>query len=215
MKDALAQYVNKSGICLTGEAEKPIEYFIPYILMDLAYSEFNSVIRPLPLKREMKMLKTRWREENAKFFSDFFWKMGSYTDFIIDCMDEFERDFADIIMVIKCKIMDAVSGIPFEHQKIMAASVFFNLMAQEAQVVYRAKHEKQVNVIVPNGKMGVKHVPEDNDYLARARKYSKEFNEKYYAPFKAKNVKLNDSKPLIEAVDAFENRLMRWIGKSH
>lgn len=211
IQSALEQYTKNSGVCLSKAADNPVEYFVPYILMDLAYTEFNSVIKPLPLTRELKRLKTRWSDENFKFFKEFWLKLGEYQDVVLNLMDEFEEKFSDIILVIKCKVMDAVSGIPFEHQRVIAASSFFNLMAQEAQIIYSAKHEKQVRVLAPNGVAAIKHTPVKNEYLSRAREYAKRFNEMYYAPFKAEGVNLNDSKALVTAIEAFENRLIRWI----
>lgn len=214
IQKALEQYTKNSGVCLSKETENPVEYFVPYILMDIAYTEFNKVIKPLPLTRDIKRLKTRWSAENIRFFREFWRKMGEYSDDVLDLMDEFEEQFSDIILVIKCKVMDAVNGIPFEHQKVIAASSFFNLMCQEAQIIYSAKHETQTKVIAPNGVMAIKHTPVKNEYLTRAREYSRKFNEMYYAPFKAKGVCLNDSKALVTAIEAFENRLIRWIRQS-
>lgn len=204
--------IDKSGEIKLGQCAG-FGFLVPYLLADLAYTEFNKVLNKLPLKGEIKKLRNRWMDENKKFFVELWVDLGvDMGNDMMDMMDEFEEHFNDLINIIRVQVMNAVSGIPFEHQKVIAAAQFCNIMYQVANIYWRAKH--QTVTAIPIGKSAFyKYNGKDNQYFVRARKYSALFSSMYYAPFKAKGVTLNDEEGLCKAINALENRLILYARK--
>lgn len=206
--------IEKSGEMKLGK-RAGIGFLVPYMLVDLAHSEFNKHIKDLPLKGEIKKLRNRWKDENAKFFVSFWGDLGGKgQDDMIDLMDEFEGHFNNLINVIRVQVMNAVSGIPFAEQRIIAAAQFCNIMYQVANIYWRSKHQSVTAIPLAKSAF-LRYSGKDNPYLVRARAYSAKFSQMYYAPFRAKGVSLNDNKGLSDAVVALENRLVLWVRKNN
>lgn len=188
-----------------------LSFLLPYMLVDLAYTEFNKVLRNYPFKGEIKRLRNKWRDENKKYFSLFFSVIGEEArDDMIALMDDFEEKMSDLCLVMKVQVMNAVQEIPFESQKVIAAAQFCNLMYQEANIFYREKHQSVKTVPLGN-LVRFNYSKKDDPYLVRAREYSVKFSSMYYAPFQAAGVSLGEKQGLRDAVGAFENRLLTMV----
>lgn len=209
-QELIDRVVGAEGMKMLGD-NMGISFLFPFALVDLAYTEYNKVIRGLPLKGEIKRLRNMWTKENEQFYKDFFYRIGvDAEDEVIDMFDEFESKMEDLVLVIRIQIMNAISDIPFEHQKVIAAAQFCNIMYQEANNYYREKHKRLTPLGVYNTAF-LKCRSLDNNYFVRARSYSRRFSQMYYAPFKGAGAVLGEHKKLVDAVGALENRLRLMI----
>ena len=110
---------------------------LPFIIMDCAYSEFNREIKPLKLHHKQQHLRGEWYTYYHKFNSRLFSALDEeQTNFAIDLMDEYERKVDYDMMLMRVALMNLLGGMEFKDQKIMAALLICNTIAQVAQDVW-------------------------------------------------------------------------------
>ena len=134
--DLVNAYCKRWGLkVIKGELhDNSIAPILPFIIMDCAYSEFNREIKPLKLHHKQQRLRGEWYANYHKFNSRLFSALNQeQTDFVIDLMDEYEGKINYDVMLMKVALMNLLKGLEFADQKIMAALLVCNIIAQVAQ----------------------------------------------------------------------------------
>ena len=110
---------------------------LPFLIMDCAYSEFNTGIKPLKLHHELKRMRKAWLTDYHLFNKRLFSALDQeQTNFTIDMMDEYEALISNDVMVMRVALMNLVKGLEFDDQGIIASLMLCNIFAQVAQIAW-------------------------------------------------------------------------------
>lgn len=169
----------------------------PVFIMDAQYQIWCKDIRNIPCKHLMKKYKKAWSDAYNAFNKDFLWGMDEESvDTIIDAMDDFEEFIANDIMIAEVSVMNLVKKEPVERQKVIASCMLCNILAQAAQIVWKATYKT-----APGHKV--------NPHIAAVQKYTMLFLNEYHT--KTYTVHSNEDKPLSDAVTVLCNKITQWI----
>lgn len=171
---------------------------LPFLIMDCAYSEFNTGIKPLKLHHELKRMRKAWLTDYHLFNKRLFSALDQeQTNFTIDMMDEYEALISNDVMVMRVALMNLVKGLEFDDQGIIASLMLCNIFAQVAQIAW--------SEIFRNG-YGQK---EKNPELERMKNLSHKLtNAIVLIP---EHIDPNQDKALGAAVDAYMKRTTKYL----
>lgn len=171
---------------------------LPFLIMDCAYSEFNTGIKPLKLHHELKRMRKAWLTDYHLFNKRLFSALDQeQTNFTIDMMDEYEALISNDVMVMRVALMNLVKGLEFDDQGIIASLMLCNIFAQVAQIAW--------SEIFRNG-YGQK---EKNPELERMKNLSHKLtNAIVLIP---EHIDPNQDKALGDAVDAYMKRTTKYL----
>lgn len=113
--------------------------YLPFVIMDYAYSIFCKDIKPLDLRHGAKKLCSDWLKNYHLFNSRIFVLINEEgRDYLIDRMDEYTEYIDYPIMLVRVAIMDLVSKDTFERQQAVSSLMLCNILAQAAQITWKA-----------------------------------------------------------------------------
>lgn len=115
-----------------------------FLLQDIIYQTFSSEILDAPLKHRSAKIVNAWRAANHDHFSRLFLDLDQDSkDVVIDLMDELAEALANDLAIIKIAVMDGLSEVDLEKQKLLGAIQLCNLLAQLSDMLWgMCFHEK-------------------------------------------------------------------------
>ena len=122
----------------------------PFLLMDLEYSLWHEVIRPMKVKGMLRKRKSEWSEAYNRFNRELFIALDAeQTERFVDLMDEYERWMGNDVMVARVAAMDEIVkqtwDRPLEEQQVLSACLICNCLAQCANIAWEDTHLKREN----------------------------------------------------------------------
>lgn len=186
-----------SSIGLRRERGHSLEAILPFLMLDVNYSIYQSTVRPIECKREMKMWKKRWIESynriNRAFFRAF---SDEEQDAVIGIMDDFSNYISNDVMIARVQVMNILKDLDLEHQKVCSDLVIANVLAQSAQVIWDKCYHTNSNdissVIFASGK----------------------FMALYHSSISREYVNPNESEQIVNAVDALCKKMVLYLHKT-
>lgn len=150
MRDIALEYLryHKYGV-VDGEGNEAVVLY-PFLLMDLEYSLWQEVIRPMKVKGMLKKRKSEWSEAYNRFNRELFIALDAeQTERFVDLMDEYERWMGNDVMVARVAAMDEIVrqtwDRPLEEQQVLSACLICNCLAQCANIAWEDTHLKKEN----------------------------------------------------------------------
>lgn len=194
-KELVDKYLASRGMKLVGGAT--LEPLLPFIIMDAQYQLYRQDIAPLPLKREIKQVRSKWINAYNKFNKGLFAPFtADEQDEIVDKMDEFAAYIQNDLIVTKVAMMNIVKFLPFEQQNVIGSALMCNALAQAAQVIWnKVFFDRRGN-------------PETNRELHCIRVSSYRFTNMYYR--EGENISCN-TKEVNVAMDILCRKMVRWL----
>lgn len=108
-----------------------------FLLHDIIYQTFVSEVLEAPLKHRSAKIVGEWKEANHRHFSRLFLDLDQDSkDVVIDLMDELEETIANDLAIIKIAVMDGLSAVDLEKQKLLGAIQLCNLLAQLSDMLW-------------------------------------------------------------------------------
>lgn len=179
-----------------GDSLAPI---MPHFIMDAAYQMYNTEVRKLPLKHELKRISSEWlrnyNDFNRMFFSAF---SLDVRDEIVDKMDDFEEFIANDIAILKCAMMDTVKGESFEMQMALGSIAICGLLCSAASCTWESIYH-------------VKGHEVSNPSLAKCTKLMVKLLKRYYRGQKDYNM---NTPATDAAVKSICYKIVQWIDRS-
>ena len=186
-----------SLIGLRREKGHSLEAILPFLMLDVNYSIYQSTVRPIECKRDMKMWKKRWIKSynriNRSFFRAF---SDDEQDVVIGIMDDFSNYISNDVMIARVQVMNILKDIELEHQKVCSDLVIANVLAQSAQVVWNKCYRR------------------NNCDISAVMFASSRFMSLYHSSISREYVNPNNSKQIVDAVEALCNKMVLYLHKT-
>lgn len=185
-KSLLDTYLDYHNLTLRSTTSEPPKRdgmpFIPMLLMDAMNLLYDEYIKPLPLKHREKQLRTRWHDAYIHFINEFFLPFDDDQKCeICDLMDDFERHIHNEVDIFRVVSMEWFMKYDYEIRLILSATLACNILAQSAQILWKAQRKR------------------DNTYISSVESWSYKFLNEYASKRiyrDNRSVNLNDFEPL-------------------
>ena len=193
-------YFNSLGLRFVageGESYAPVMVFM---LHDLIYQIVMTDVKKLELNGKAKKMRNEWVRLVHLEFKKFWDKLDDYRrDTLNDMMDEFSEYIANELLIVKCKIMDAVTFMSWEDQHHLADVQLINILSQLSEL-----HWQSI----------IRERDQDRSklkYNAAARYYSRGISG-YYADKYHRTAEVEGTlEPLMDAVTALDTKMVKWV----
>lgn len=120
MKSIVQSYIEHKGWCCNNTVDESV--LTPFFLADSAYLVYNDRIKPLPLKREMKMYAKKFIECYREFNKDFFAAFDDeQKDYVIDKMDALHEAIGHDVEIFRMSIINHLAQFPTEVRQNVAS----------------------------------------------------------------------------------------------
>ena len=182
-----------------GDGYDPI---LPFFMLDAMYQIMSKEIVPVPSRHEQKLVLKRWKAAYNSFNRDFFSAFNQeQQDEIIDIMDEFQSYINNDIIVAEVAVMKQLQqyDIPFEDQKIVAASMMCHVLAQTSQIAWKAIYKNKYNV------------SKESPQINAIQKYASLWMNLYFAKISDAHVNPNDSEQICTAMDILCRKMVKFL----
>ena len=194
--DLVDTYIATLGLKrLKGERASPI---LPFFILDAMYSILVKDLAPLEVKGQTKKALTDWLHNYGLFNRSFFRAFSQdQQDEVIDIMDSFEAYIGNDLTVTKVAVMNQLAkhGIEFEGQKILAAAVVANILAQQASIIWEEVYKRS------------------NRYLLAIELLSKRWMQSYFLQHFPGHINPNEDKTICTAVDILCKKIIHFLDK--
>lgn len=123
------------------ENESVNTILMPIYVLDCMHQTFDTYIKPIECKRELKMHKQQWMRNYMSMVNTCFTTVDDETrDMIIDRMDDFDSYIHNDLMMVVVAIVNFLSStdisIPYEKKKTIAACLTCSILIQIAQAYF-------------------------------------------------------------------------------
>ena len=120
MKPIVQSYVEHKGWQCSNTVDESA--MTPFFLADSAYLVYDERIKPLALKREMKMYAKKFIECYRAFNKDFFAAFDDeQRDYVIDKMDELHEAIAHDVEIFRMSIINYLAQFPLDVRQNVAS----------------------------------------------------------------------------------------------
>ena len=135
MRPITESYIKHKGYCCSNMNDENV--LLPFFLADSAYLIFDGQIKPLCLKRELKMYAKRFIGAYNRFAKDFFAAFDEeQKDYIVDKMDSLYSLVADDVAAFRSAIINHTAQFPVEVRETLASVSALMLLTQCTWIVY-------------------------------------------------------------------------------
>lgn len=135
MKSITESYIKHKGFCCSNINDENV--LMPFFLADSAYLIYDEQIKPLGLKRELKMYATKFIEAYRSFTKDFFAAFDEeQKDYIVEKMDALFGSIAYDIEVFRMGIINHMVQFPMEVRQTLASLSALMHMTQCTWIIY-------------------------------------------------------------------------------
>ena len=136
MKPITESYCKHKGYNCTNMNDENV--LLPFFLADSAYLIYDEQIKPLGLKRELKLHAKRFIEAYNRFTKDFFAAFDDeQKDYVIEKMDTLYLLIAYDIEVFRMSIINQMQQFPLGTRQTLASMSALMHLVQCAWIVYR------------------------------------------------------------------------------
>lgn len=136
--------------------------FMPMLLMDAMNILYTQYIAPLPLKHSEKQMRTRWHDAYKYFIAEFFLPFDDDQKCeICDLMNDFEEHIHNEVEIFRVVAMERFMKYDTDIRLVLSATLACNVLAQSAQILWRAQRRK------------------DNAHIASVESWSYKFLNEY------------------------------------
>lgn len=195
-------YLKSRGLRLKEGDIEDDQIFLPYLVMDTVYQIYCRTVKPLPVKHELKRMKSGMRDAYMRFNRGFFRAFTQeQQDEIIDAMDGFDAYIADTLTITRAAVSSTVSFLDFDLQMKMTDMLLMNILANSAGIFYhdmfrglpeRYRHEPNIEAMAT---------------LARR------FGDAYYKSTGGqRRINPNDVPKIDGSMQALFRRILQWTG---
>lgn len=189
-------YIKHLGLKrISGDDASPI---LPFFILDVMYTLYRKSIQPVPSQFEEKKAKNLWMKNYHLFNRDFFSVFSDdQQDEIIDIMDAFEEYINNDVVIVKVAVMNELSphGLNLDDQDILASCLICDILAQSAQVIWRAVYDN------------------DNQYINAIMRNATRWMNLYIRKRTDALVDTNKSKQVTDAVNALCKKMVNFLHK--
>ena len=136
--------------------------FMPMLLMDAMNLLYEEYIAPLPLRHAEKQLRTRWHEAYKHYIRQEFMAFDDDQKCeICDLMDDFGKTIHNEVELFRVTVMGRFMQYDTDVRLVLSASLACNVLAQSAQIIYKAQRRRE------------------NAYIASVESWSHKFLNEY------------------------------------
>lgn len=198
-KEIAQEFLSRYGI--TVEKGSGAEFILPYLIMDLVYSEYNHYIRPAS-SQKLRQIATEWGREYTRFNHNFFSHFSKDTaDAVIELMDGIEDYVSHDITVLRVQLSNLVSDIPVDQQWVLSSCFLCNILCQAAQTSMKEVYRKLLGRDV--------YSPE----IQNIQGHTMRWGRLYYKHRGYRDIDLGSSKPVLDAVGVLCRKLVRFLNE--
>lgn len=175
---------------------------LPFFMLDSMYQIMSKEIAPIPCRQEQKLALKRWREAYNSFNQDFFRAFNAdQRDEIIDMMDAFEAYINNDVLIARVAVINELTkyDIPFEQQKVVSSCVLCHVLAQTAQITWRAIYKNSWGE------------DRDNPHIRAILKNCWKWLNIYFASITDAYVNPNDSEPICTAMNILCKKMVKFL----
>lgn len=153
IKELVDTYLKSRGLKRQKGRDDDATPLLPLIMMDSAYQLFNTYIKPVNSRFEMKKYKNEWLKAYNSFNKDFFSCYNEeQTDYLIDMMDAFAEYIKNHEEIVFVQFTNQFKNEPLERQKVLSASMIINVYCQCAEIIWEAifrnaYHKENKNIL--------------------------------------------------------------------
>lgn len=200
-------YIRKDGVSL--------EVLEPFFLIDLCYSMFNSVIKPIECKHEINRIKKAWRNELSSFFNKFFRAFDDETQGeVVDKMDYFEDYMSEEVNNLRAAIWGEFQEESEKNRELISVAVSCQILAAYANIIRSrifAKVKPLEYVYIHNQKIYCKQDLDSSPdpQISRMEELPIQWVALYCPP--KRDVKIDECEKVNEAVRKVENRIVQFL----
>lgn len=195
-------YLKSRGLRLKEGDIEDDQIFLPYLVMDTVYQIYCRTVKPLPVKHELKRMKSGMRDAYMRFNRGFFRAFTpEMQDEIIDAMDGFDDYIADALTITRAAVSNTVSFLDFDLQMEMTDMLLMNILANSAGIFYhdmfRGLPERY------------RHEPDIEAMATLAQR----FGDAYYkSKGGQRRINPNDVPKIDSSMQALFRRMLQWTG---
>lgn len=136
MKPITESYCKHKGYNCTNMNDENV--LLPFFLADSAYLIYDEQIKPLGLKRELKLYAKRFIEAYSTFTKDLFAALADeQTDYAVEKMDTLYSHLSYDIEVFRMAIINHMQQFPLEVRQTLASLSALMHLVQCAWIVHR------------------------------------------------------------------------------
>lgn len=196
-KEIAQEFLSKYDITVT--EGNGAEFILPFLIMDLVYSEYNHYIRPAS-SQKLRQIAAEWGREYTRFNHNFFSHFSKdTTDAVIELMDGIEEYVSHDITVLRVQLSNLVSDIPVDQQWTLSSCFLCNILCQAAQTSMKEVYQRLLGRDV--------YSPE----IKKIQAHTMRWGRLYYKHKGYRDIDLGSSKAVLDAVSVLCRKLVRFI----
>lgn len=195
----LQPYFESIGLPNSSGDDAALHPVAVFLLQDMMYSTFYEVIAKVPFRYRCAKIVGQWKDVNRHHFAHLFLHLDQERkDVLIDLMDDLSESISNEVSLVKFSIMDGLSEVDLERQKVLASVQLCNLLAQLSDMLWGYCFENEGHT---------------HPYNQRVRRFSAELTRLIWTNdgHETHDIKKGAADKLAKLVDVLYRKIINWI----